>query len=67
MSSDNDNDLEASSLFKEPEDFYPAENPPTFAQHTLRSGQTVTLRLVGQNPLWVRKTQTYDFNHPPPD
>lgn len=67
MSSDSDDALEASSIFQEPEDFYPPESPPTFAQHTLLSGQTITLRLVGHNPLWVRKTQTYDFYRAPPD
>ncbi|ERF70482.1 hypothetical protein EPUS_07338 [Endocarpon pusillum Z07020] len=52
MSSDSDDALEASFIFKEPEDFYPPETPPSFAQHTLLSGQTITLRLVGHNPLW---------------
>lgn len=47
--------LESSSLlFQEPDDFYPPERPATFTQYTLLSGQTLNLRLVGHNPLWVR-------------
>ena len=49
MSSDSDDALGPLTLFQEPEGFYPAEKPATFAQH-----KTLTLRLVGHNPLWVR-------------
>ena len=55
MSSDGDDVLEP-SLFQEPDDFYPTEKPATFSQHTLLSGQTLNLRLVGHNPLWVRQS-----------
>ena len=40
-------------IFKEPEDFYQPEKPPTTASHTMLSGQELTLRFVGQSPLWV--------------
>ncbi|KAI9795992.1 MAG: nicotinamide n-methyltransferase [Piccolia ochrophora] len=39
-------------LFYEPEGFYAAEKAPTSATHWLRSGERVTVRLVGHNPLW---------------
>lgn len=47
-----------SLLFKEPPGFYEAEKPATFSQHTLLSGQTLNLRLVGHNPLWVGTVQS---------
>lgn len=43
----------ALGLFQEPEGFYEAEKEPTFAEHVLLSGQTLRVRLVGFNPLWV--------------
>lgn len=39
-------------LFAEPEGYYPPSPKPTTEQHTLLSGRTVTVSLVGQNPLW---------------
>src|SRR5581483_11817681 len=42
-------------IFQEPADFYQPEKEPTFASHKLRSGEEVQFRLVGHNPLWVRK------------
>ena len=39
-------------LFAEPADYYPPSPTPTTETHTLRSGETLTLRLVGHNPLW---------------
>ena len=41
-------------IFQEPEGFYKPEAPATFTRYTLFSGETVDLRLVGHNPLWVR-------------
>ena len=46
-----DEDFE--SLFEEPEGYFEPEKPATFAEHTLCSGETLRLRLVGNNPLWV--------------
>ena len=45
---------ELGDLFQEPNDYYMPEKPATFAAHTLLSGETMRLRLVGHNPLWVR-------------
>ncbi|KAF2432793.1 hypothetical protein EJ08DRAFT_695192 [Tothia fuscella] len=46
-------DLEGDvDLFKEPEGFYQPAASPTFATHTLLSGESLQLRLVGHNPLW---------------
>ncbi|CZS90669.1 hypothetical protein WAI453_004046 [Rhynchosporium graminicola] len=39
-------------LFTEPADYYPPSPTPTTESHTLLSGQTLTVRLVGHNPLW---------------
>jgi nicotinamide N-methyltransferase len=39
------------SLFADPEDYYPPTPPPTTQTHTLASGQTLTLHLVGSSPL----------------
>lgn len=47
------NSEEAFDLFQEPDDFYQKEKPPTQVQHETLNGDTLTLRLVGQNPLWV--------------
>ena len=49
MSSDEDE----VDIFKEPDDYYEAEKPPTFVKHQTSDGKTLTLRLVGHNPLWV--------------
>ena len=39
-------------IFTEPPGFRPATPPPTFSTHTLLSGEKLTLRLVGHDPLW---------------
>jgi EEF1A N-terminal glycine/lysine methyltransferase len=49
--SDNESDNEAGQLFKDPEDYYPPSPPPTSQTHTLGSGETLTLHLVGHSPL----------------
>ncbi|KAL7270827.1 Protein N-terminal and lysine N-methyltransferase efm7 [Rhizina undulata] len=45
---------ETLDLFTEPDDYYVPEKPATSATHTLLTGdkETLTLRLVGHNPLW---------------
>ena len=50
--SDEDLDLDP-SLFQEPSGYLKPEEPAKFIEHTLHSGQTLRLRLVGHNPLWV--------------
>jgi nicotinamide N-methyltransferase len=45
-------ETEALDLFTEPPDYYPPSPKPTTQIHTLLSGQTLTLNLVGHNPLW---------------
>ena len=49
---DSDSDSEALDLFAEPSDYYPPSPTPTTETHTLLTGQVLTLRLVGHNPLW---------------
>jgi hypothetical protein len=44
---------EGIDLFQEPADFYEPEKQATFASHQLVSGEELTVRLVGHNPLWV--------------
>jgi hypothetical protein len=46
-------DEEGIDLFQEPTDFYEPEKQASFASHRLSSGQELTVRLVGHNPLWV--------------
>ncbi|KAM0331635.1 hypothetical protein ACHAQA_003314 [Verticillium albo-atrum] len=48
MPSDHEGD--AGNLFDEPEDYYPPTPPPTSVTHTLTSGRTLTLHLVGYSP-----------------
>ena len=47
-----DSDGETLDLFTEPADYYPPSPKPTTQSHTLLSGEVLTLRLVGHNPLW---------------
>lgn len=54
MSSDEDVDpVNASDLFKEPDDYFKPEQPPTFSDYQLVDGRHLRLRLVGHSPLWV--------------
>lgn len=46
-------DFDSGNLFQDPEGYYPEEEPPTFAEHTMLSGQKVRVRLVGSHPLYV--------------
>jgi hypothetical protein len=50
-----DSDEGELGLFQEPSDYYQPEKEPTFATHQLLSGKDLRVRLVGHNPLWVRK------------
>ena len=50
---DDEDGISSSDLFQEPEGYYQNERPPTFTEYTLLSGETLRLRLVGHNPLWV--------------
>jgi nicotinamide N-methyltransferase len=50
-------DYESGNLFEDPEGYYPEDEPPTFAEHHMLSGQTVRVRLVGSHPLYVRHQQ----------
>ncbi|KAL6708569.1 Protein N-terminal and lysine N-methyltransferase efm7 [Coniothyrium glycines] len=47
-----DTEEESLDLFQEPDGFYQSEKEATFASHTLLSGKTLEVRLVGHNPLW---------------
>jgi hypothetical protein len=42
------------NIFEEPPDYRQPEKPPTEASYQLKSGEAITVRLVGHNPLWVR-------------
>ncbi|KAH7132655.1 putative methyltransferase-domain-containing protein [Dendryphion nanum] len=48
-SSDQEDDV---NIFQEPDDFFQPEKQPTCQAHKLLSGHTLTIRLVGHNPLW---------------
>lgn len=52
-SSGDEDDAGQLDLFQEPADFYQPEKQPTFANYSLKTGQFLTLRLVGHSPLWV--------------
>lgn len=43
---------ESLDLFKEPDDYYQPEKDHTYVKYTTLNGQTLSLRLVGHNPLW---------------
>ncbi|EER24669.1 nicotinamide n-methyltransferase [Coccidioides posadasii str. Silveira] len=40
------------AVFQEPEGFLPPPKPPTFAEHRMLSGETLSIRLVGDHPLY---------------
>jgi hypothetical protein len=46
---DSDAEPEALNIFTEPADYYPPSPTPTTVTHTLLSGQSLSLRLVGFN------------------
>ncbi|EZF69539.1 hypothetical protein H105_07995 [Trichophyton soudanense CBS 452.61] len=39
-------------FFNEPEGFFPPPKPPTFSEHRMLSGDTLSIRLVGSHPLY---------------
>lgn len=47
-----DDDAETLDIFNEPKDYYVPEKPATFTSYTTKHGDTISLRLVGHNPLW---------------
>lgn len=60
-----DEDIDLTGVFKDPEGFYQPEKQPTFAEHHMSSGQTVRVRLVGSHPLyvWTRQSHTQNDTH----
>ncbi|EGE78777.1 nicotinamide N-methyltransferase Nnt1 [Blastomyces dermatitidis ATCC 18188] len=50
--SENESDIEFGDIFQDPEGFLPPPKEATFEEYTMRSGQTIKLRLVGSHPLW---------------
>ena len=52
MTSSDDEDF-SNSMFQEPTGYFEPEEPAKHTSYTLLSGQTLRLRLVGHNPLWV--------------
>ncbi|PGH08338.1 hypothetical protein AJ79_06025 [Helicocarpus griseus UAMH5409] len=50
--SENEADTEFGGLFQDPDGFLPPPKAATFEEYTMRSGQTIRLRLVGSHPLW---------------
>ncbi|KAK6526269.1 nicotinamide n-methyltransferase [Orbilia ellipsospora] len=50
---DTEDDAIDVGMFEEPEDYRPPTPPPTFATHNLLdTSKSITVRLVGKNPLW---------------
>ncbi|CAI7625308.1 unnamed protein product [Penicillium glandicola] len=45
-------EFDSGNLFQDPEGYYPEDEPPTFAEHIMLSGQKVRVRLVGSHPLY---------------
>jgi hypothetical protein len=52
--SDDDGSVDGGNLFQEPTGYYKPEQEPTSTTFALKDGRTVSLRLVGHSPLWVR-------------
>jgi nicotinamide N-methyltransferase len=52
MAASDSEDEGSHNLFEDPPDFYPPSPKPTTESHTMISGQQLSLRLVGHNPLW---------------
>ena len=52
MANNDSQESETLDLFAEPEGYYPSSPKPTSEEYTLSSGKTLTLHLVGHNPLW---------------
>lgn len=53
MASETDAENLLTSMFQDPVGYFPPEPSATYVEHTLLCGQTIQLRLVGHNPLWV--------------
>lgn len=52
MSHSESDEDEGLNLFEDPPDYYPPSPKPTTETHTLLTGEVISLRLVGHNPLW---------------
>ena len=53
MTSSDEEDLSAFDLFLEPNDYREVEKSATYIEYSTLSRETLRLRLVGHNPLWV--------------
>ena len=53
MESDGSDSDVAIDIFQEPSDYFEPDKEHTFAEYSLKNGQQLSLRLVGQSPLWV--------------
>lgn len=49
---ESDSDV-AVDIFQEPSDYFKPDKEHTFVEYDLKNGQKLSLRLVGQSPLWV--------------
>lgn len=55
---DSDDEDAGLGMFEEPEGYRQPEKPPSTITHTTLSRQNLSLRLIGQSPLWVGLVQT---------
>ena len=53
MDTDGSDSDVAVNIFQEPSDYFQPEKGHTFVEYTLKNSQKLSLRLVGQSPLWV--------------
>lgn len=57
---DRSDEEENLDLFNEPAGYYEPEKEHTFVEHTTLNGQSLSLRLVGHNPLWVGQRSSHN-------
>ena len=62
MSSDEDS-LPFADIFQEPENFRELDKQATYTEYSMLSGQSLRLRLVGHNPLWVPRPAAPEVLH----
>ena len=53
MDADGSDSDVAVDIFQEPLDYFQPEKEHTFVEYPLKNSQKLSLRLVGQSPLWV--------------
>ena len=46
---------DAIDIFQEPQGYYQPNKPSKFTEFELQDGRIISLRLVGESPLWVRQ------------